>query len=147
MESEAKNMDNGFTPLNDDEVLFVDRGRVLMANPTFKVIEFLDALAQAISDREGDWSEDNEGWFGEGLECEALRFVSGGWQRGKVRIRLEFMPLKPLEKLPERSTAKNSDSFAKSSDPFGDSSTDFGGVNRGRPRRDDIYSPPDDSLY
>lgn len=133
-------MDNGFTPLSDDEVLFVERGRVLMSNPTFKVIEFLDALAQAISDREGDWTDENEAWFGDGLECEALRFSSGGWQRGKVRIRLEFMPLKPLEKLPERSSARKSD-------PFED--LDFGTPNRNsrQPRRDDIYSPSDEDHY
>jgi len=65
---------------------------VLMSNPTFKVAEFLDALAQAVSDREGDWNEENEGWFTDGLECEALRFSTNGWQRGKVRLRLEFSP-------------------------------------------------------
>ena len=85
-------MDNQFEPLNNDEVLFINVGRVLMVNPTFKVGEFIDALAQAISDRETDWSDDNEGWFGEGLPCEALRFGTQGWQRGRVRIRLEFVP-------------------------------------------------------
>ncbi|XGV95069.1 MAG: KGK domain-containing protein [Leptolyngbya sp. BL-A-14] len=85
-------MDNQFEPLNNDEVLFINVGRVLMVNPTFKVGEFIDALAQAISDRENDWSDDNEGWFGEGLPCEALRFGTPGWQRGRVRIRLEFLP-------------------------------------------------------
>jgi len=78
--------------LNDDEVLYVNAGRVLMANPTFKVEEFLDALAQAISEREGDWSDECEGWFGEGLRCEVLRVTNQGWQRGRVRIRLEFFP-------------------------------------------------------
>ncbi len=63
-----------------------------MTNPTFKVGEFIDALAQAICDREQDWDDANEGWFGNGLECEALRFGTKGWQRGKVRIRLEFWP-------------------------------------------------------
>jgi len=85
-------MDEQFQPLDNDEVLFISVGRVLMTNPTFKVGEFIDALAQAISDREDDWSDDNEGWFGEGLECESLRFGTRGWQRGKVRIRLEFCP-------------------------------------------------------
>jgi hypothetical protein len=122
-------MDNGFAPLSDDEVLFVDRGRVLMSNPTFKVSEFLDALAQSVSDRESDWSEENEAWFGDGLPCEALRFTSGGWQRGRVRIRLEFMPLKPPGTLPERSSARSPEPLDKL-----------------RPRPvDDIYS--DDSDY
>jgi hypothetical protein len=124
-------MDNGYTPLSDDEVLFVDRGRIMMSNPTFKVIEFLDALAQTINDQEGDWSEDKEAWFGDGLECEALRFGSGGWQRGKVRIRVEFMPLKPPGKLPERSSAS-----ARQPEPLTD---------RLRPRNiDDIFSDEDD---
>lgn len=85
-------MDDQFEPLDNDEVLFVSVGRVLMPNPTFKVGEFLDALAQAVSDREGDWADENEGWFGDGLKCEALRFGTRGWQRGRVRLRLEFCP-------------------------------------------------------
>lgn len=86
-------MNEPFEPLDADEVLYVPVGRVLMRNPTFKVGEFLDALAQAVSDLEEDWPEEKEGWFGGlGLNCEALRFSSGGWQRGRVRIRLEFSP-------------------------------------------------------
>jgi KGK domain len=99
-------MDEGYTPLYDDEVLFVDRGRVLMNNPTFKVSEFLDALAEVVNDREPDWTEASEGWFSDGLECETLRFNGNGWQRGKIRIRLEFLPTKPPQQLPERSSSK-----------------------------------------
>lgn len=78
--------------LGEDEVLYVPMGRVLMANPTFKSSEFLDALAQLISETEPEWSEDCEGWFLDGLPCEVLRFSNQGWQRGRVRIRLEFLP-------------------------------------------------------
>ena len=85
-------MDEQFQPLDNDEVLFVSAGRILMPNPTFKVGELLDGLAQAVSDREEDWADENEGWFGDGLECQVLRFGTKGWQRGKVRLRLEFCP-------------------------------------------------------
>lgn len=86
-------MDNDFGLLGDDEVMFVRSGRILMANPTFKVSEFLDALAQLISEQEGEWSDEREGWFTEeGQTCEVLRFSNQGWQRGRVRIRLEFCP-------------------------------------------------------
>lgn len=85
-------MNQGFEPLGDDEVLFVRVGRVLMANPTFKVSEFLDALAQAVSEREEEWTEDCEAWFGVGSPCEVLRFGNRGWQRGRVRLRVEFCP-------------------------------------------------------
>ncbi|MBE9177395.1 KGK domain-containing protein [Oculatella sp. LEGE 06141] len=92
-------MDKGYGLLGDDEVLYVNFGRILMANPTFKVSELLDALAQLVSEREVDWSEETEGWFGDGLECEALRVGNQGWQRGKVRIRLEFCPAEDKPKL------------------------------------------------
>ncbi len=95
-------MEDGFEPLNPDEVLYVNIGRVLMSNPTFKVSEFLDALAQAVSDREDDWPEEKESWFSDGVECQALRFGSGGWQRGRVRLRLEFRPVRALKKAPDR---------------------------------------------
>jgi hypothetical protein len=79
--------------LNNDEVLYVRSGSVLMSNGTFKAREFLDALAQLVSEREDEWSDDQEGWFNErGLNCEALRFGNQGWQRGRVRIRMEFIP-------------------------------------------------------
>ncbi|GAB4461882.1 MAG: hypothetical protein OHK0037_11770 [Elainellaceae cyanobacterium] len=80
------------TPLSDDEVIYVSVGRVLMSNPTFKVGEFLDALAQAVSEQQGDWSDECEDWFGDGARCEVLRFGNQGWQRGRIRIRLEFFP-------------------------------------------------------
>jgi KGK domain len=98
-------MPDRFTPLNDDEVLNIESGRILMANPTFKVGELLEALAQAVSDREQDWSEDQEGWFSEGADCEALRLNHSGWQRGRVRIRIEFAPTGQPERLPEQSSA------------------------------------------
>lgn len=99
-----KQMDNEFGLLNDNEVLFVRTGRILMANPTFKVSEFLDALAQLISEQEEEWSDEREGWFTDrGQSCEVLRFGSQGWQRGRVRIRLEFCPERPPKLLREGS--------------------------------------------
>lgn len=122
---------NDFQPLDDDEVLYVTLGRVLMANPTFKVGEFLDALAQAISDRENDWADENEGWFSDGLECEALRFNGQGWQRGKVRIRLEFMPEGLRGSLPpdrRSSSTRRVDKADTRPDEY-------------RPNREEIYRP------
>lgn len=122
-------MNDQFEPLDNDEVLFVSVGRVLMPNPTFKVGEFLDALAQAVSDREEDWSDDNEGWFGNGLECEVLRFSTKGWQRGRVRLRLEFCPDQDRPKLLE----------TRRDEPRR--------LEKPSPRFDDVYGEPDDSDY
>ena len=101
-------MDRDYGLLNEDEVLFVRSGRILMANPTFKVSEFLDALAQLISEQEGEWSDEREGWFTErGQGCEVLRFSNQGWQRGRVRIRLEFCPERAPKLLRESSDVKD----------------------------------------
>jgi hypothetical protein len=127
-------MDEQFEPLRDDEVLYVPIGRVLMSNPTFKVAEFLDALAQAVSDREGDWSEENEGWFTDGLECEALRLNSNGWQRGRVRVRVEFSPNQ------RRPKALEGRRIEKPSDPYADSYRS----DRGDIRYGDVLRLPDD---
>jgi hypothetical protein len=111
-------MDEQFEPLDNDEVLFVSAGRMLMPNPTFKVGELLDALAQAVSDREDDWTDEHEGWFGEGLECQVLRFGTKGWQRGKVRLRLEFDPQPDRPKMldPQREDIRRSERIAKPRD-------------------------------
>ena len=100
-------MNDDFGMLSDDEVLFVRAGRVLMANPTFKVSEFLDALAQLVSEQEDEWTEEQEGWFTDrGARCEMLRFGNQGWQRGRVRIRVEFCPEAPPKLLRESRTPK-----------------------------------------
>jgi hypothetical protein len=151
-------MNEQFEPLSNDEVLFVTEGRVLMPNPTFKVGEFLDALAQAVSNTEDEWSDDNEGWFSDGLECEALRFEKGGWQRGRVRLRLEFCAERRPKMLdfsretPGRENlgrenlnpSASYDSGYGASDYSEDSSSDTGyRPNRSVGSRDNIYADPD----
>ncbi|NJO43995.1 MAG: KGK domain-containing protein [Cyanobacteria bacterium RU_5_0] len=118
-------MDKEFGLLNDDEVLYVRAGRVLMSNPTFKVSEFLDVLAQLISEREEEWQEEQEGWFTDrGASCEVLRFGNQGWQRGRVRIRLEFCPERSPKLLRESSLPPEEAYDAKK---FGDRMIRIGG--------------------
>lgn len=144
-------MENEFAPLNDDEVLYVREGRILIPNPTFKVSEFLDALAQTVSEREDEWSEDSEGWFGGGLPCEVLKFGNQGWQRGRVRIRLEFCPEKqpkllreqpPSREQPREQSQREQSSRRNNRDdvyPRGDREDIY--LRKDRP---DIYAPQDD---
>lgn len=134
---------NDFQPLSDDEVLYVSLGRVLMSNPTFKVGEFLDALAQAISDREDDWTDENEGWFSDGLECEALRFNAQGWQRGRVRLRLEFAPDGPRPSLPPDRRANRRAEKLDTQIYRPERESDYRS-DRPKLELDDIYRPPDD---
>jgi hypothetical protein len=137
-------MNNDFEMLNDDEVVFVRGRRVLMANPTFKVIEFLDALAQLVSEQEDEWTEDQEGWFSDrGAQCEVLRFGNQGWQRGRVRVRLEFCP-DPPPKLLRESRSSREESYSQ--DDVYSGSTYAGDTFREerplrRRNREDIYRP------
>jgi KGK domain len=141
--------------LNNDEVLYVRSGSVLMSNGTFKAREFLDALAQLVSEREDEWSDDQEGWFNErGLNCEALRFGNQGWQRGRVRIRMEFIPddsPKLLREAPpvQRERAPYEDDIFKPRDsyPQRDTGRDYPPDRSGRGSRGDypeIYPDMDD---
>jgi hypothetical protein len=50
----------------------------------------------------GPWAMSNSnntgyefGLFDKGLECEILRVSGGGWQKGRFRVRLEFIPDDP----------------------------------------------------
>ncbi|AUB41305.1 KGK [Nostoc flagelliforme CCNUN1] len=59
----------------------------------------ISRLIQAIQTWSGN-NSNNKGnesqWFLEqGLPCEILRTSGGGWQKGKFRFRLEFIPDKP----------------------------------------------------
>lgn len=129
-------MDQEFGLLNDNEVLHIIRGRILMSNPTFRVSEFLDTLAQLISEQEEEWTDESEGWFNDGLPCEALRLGNQGWQRGKVRIRLEFCPDPPPKLL------KESPRTREEMRPRGEEIR-LREDNRRRPNREDIYARED----
>jgi len=143
-------MDNEYGLLSEDEVLYVRSGRILMSNPTFKVIEFLDSLAQLVSEQEREWSDEREGWFtDQGQSCEVLRFDGQGWQRGRVRIRLEFCPERPPKLLRESRSGQGS---AQDSGYRGEAfeRDEFEQEDYGRempsPRRSREYPPVDEFL-
>ncbi|HEY9648003.1 MAG TPA: KGK domain-containing protein [Chroococcidiopsis sp.] len=147
-------MESEFTPLNDDEVLHVTRGRILLSNPTFRISELLDALAQLVGDQEEEWSEDIEGWFAEGLECEALRIGNQGWQRGRVRIRVEFAPstgpkllkesVRPPREEPRTREEPRAREEVRPREEYRDEYPDREDYREGyrrRPSRENIYQP------
>ncbi|MBE9124690.1 MULTISPECIES: KGK domain-containing protein [unclassified Coleofasciculus] len=87
-------MDNQFEPLATGEVLSVDESdQILIGHCTFRVGEFAEAIRMQLEYGLGGWSPEKNAWFSaEGIPCEVLRFSSRGWQKGKVRINLEFCP-------------------------------------------------------
>jgi hypothetical protein len=143
-------MEREFESLNENEVLHVTRGRIVMDNPTFRVSEFLDALAQVVSEQEEVWTEDSEGWFADGLDCEVLRLNGQSWQRGRVRLRLEFCPASAPKLLkgdvPRRREAVREPDREARREPGRDAVRDVArDMDRpsARPYREDVYNRED----
>jgi len=86
-------VENQFAPLFSGEVLSVDEStQLLIGNRTFRVDEFLDVIRKQLAGSEG-WNQDKDAWFSEqGISAEVLRFKAKSWQKGTVRISLEFRP-------------------------------------------------------
>ena len=76
------------------EVLSVDESvQILIGHRTFRVGEFAEAIRMQLEYGTSGWTSDKDAWFSEdGIPCEVLRFTASGWQKGKVRISLEFCP-------------------------------------------------------
>ncbi len=108
-------MSNKFDNLKIEDVVSVYSGQILITNTTFTVNEFMSALKQAVSKVE-NLSEEKKKWFEEGLECKILKPGAKSWQRGKVRLTLEFAPEVLEVETVESSESENS----KSESPLDD---------------------------
>ncbi|MGF1989106.1 MAG: KGK domain-containing protein [Nostoc sp. ZfuVER08] len=42
-----------------------------------------------------NWLKPFSAWIGKGVACKVLLVKGGGWQKGKIRIRFEFIPDSP----------------------------------------------------
>ncbi|MBD2666797.1 KGK domain-containing protein [Richelia sinica] len=76
--------------LSQFDVVSINKTKSPLNAATFKVIEFAISLAGRLSkELSGEtWKE----WYKDGVECEVLRMDGTGWQSGRVRISLEFIP-------------------------------------------------------
>ncbi len=87
-------MHDRFESLESGEVISVQHeAQVLSGHRTFRAGELSDAIKSYLENAIGGWSEEKNGWFTDrGIDCEALRFGSNGWQKGRIRLCLEFCP-------------------------------------------------------
>lgn len=84
--------------LNGDDVVSMEADASIIGTQTFRVSQFTQNLRKRLG------ASALESWFGEGIECELLiASRGGGWQTGKIRIRVEFIP-----DVPEVSSDTNS---------------------------------------
>jgi len=90
-------MTDRFELLENGEVISVQQEtQVLIGHKTFRVGEINDAIRGHLEKAITDWTEHNNDWFSsQGIDCEALRFGSNGWEKGRIRLCLEFCPDRP----------------------------------------------------
>lgn len=110
-------MSNQFDNLEREDVVSVYSGQIFLNNRTFTVSEFITAIMQMHKQKVGELTEGKENWFSEGIDCKILKPGAKSWQRGKVRISLEFEP----EELEVAEISENGESPAtKASSPLDD---------------------------
>ncbi len=87
-------MTDRFESLEHGEVISVQHEtQVLSGHRTFRVGELSAAIKDRLEKAIENWNEENNAWFSsQGIDCEALRFGSNGWQKGRIRLCLEFCP-------------------------------------------------------
>lgn len=90
-------MTDRFESLENGEVISVQQEtQVISGQKTFRVGEINDAIRGHLEKAIADWNEHNNDWFSsQGIDCEALRFGSNGWEKGRIRVCLEFCPDRP----------------------------------------------------
>ena len=90
-------MSDRFESLESGEVVSIQHeAQVLSGHRTFRSGELNDAIKRCVEQAIAGWSEDKNDWFTDrGIDCEALRFGSKGWQKGRIRLSLEFCPDEP----------------------------------------------------
>lgn len=83
------NTQDDFELLKCDEVLSAESlelSQYLDLPPTLKVAELVEAIAQQLL------SQEEAHLFSKGMTCEVLKFGERNWQKGKIRVSLEFCP-------------------------------------------------------
>lgn len=80
--------------LDNDDVVYSESSDFV--GPTFKVSQLKTAvLSWSLGDTRYP-ATSRQRWFTpNGIKCQVLRVQGGGWQSGKLRFRLEFVPDEP----------------------------------------------------
>jgi hypothetical protein len=83
--------------LNSVEVLSIYNDiQIMSGHRTFRVGDLSDAIKAQLASALAGWGEEKNNLLNlEGVDCEALRFGANGWQKGRIRLCLEFCPDEP----------------------------------------------------
>jgi hypothetical protein len=78
---------------NDDVVMF-QTGNFSLDKMT-KISSLLQALEPWAQRNSNNKASESVLFSEKGLDCQVLRVSGGGWQKGRIRFRLEFVPDEP----------------------------------------------------
>ena len=83
-------MEHSERTINSDEVISIDDkdDNVLLGHHTYKAEEFLHRLGKHIDRNK------KEKWIDKGVPCKLLS-PNQNWQKGKIKICLQFIPEQP----------------------------------------------------
>lgn len=89
-------MSMNISGIDNDDVVSMDIERSLMGVQIFKFSQWLETQSGRLANS-GLGPYTIKPWLDEGMECEVLPASSGGWRKGKLRIRvqIEFIPDEP----------------------------------------------------
>jgi hypothetical protein len=74
--------------LNDDDVVLIENADASFINTRLFKIGWFKAGSNRLSPYMNNW-------MNKGFDCEILQAHGGGWRKGKLRLRLEFVPDEP----------------------------------------------------
>nr|WP_256386462.1 KGK domain-containing protein [Hydrocoleum sp. CS-953] len=73
--------------LSQEDVVSVYRNEIFVKNQTFTLNQFLTEMKKALQTQ---LAEGRENWLTNEIDSKILKLGAKSWQRGKVRITLEF---------------------------------------------------------
>ena len=93
-------MSNIFNPLEQDEIVSIDNSaKILLPHTTFKVSELVKAALEVFKTKDNisvtGWTEEKAKWASDGVKGEVLKYGAKSWQKGKLRLTIEFCPDEP----------------------------------------------------
>lgn len=90
--------------LSDDDVVSMAQDANFTGASTSTGEELMETVANLLFNNTSLQKDTAEAWSANGLNCKVLLAQGGGWQKGKIRIRFEFVHDKPTPTKPLIST-------------------------------------------
>jgi hypothetical protein len=78
--------------LSDEDVVSVENNPLIDAVKTSTIRELTEKLKSLIACNHHSLMDKGLKWTHNGVDCKILSVKGGGWQKGKIKVRFEFIP-------------------------------------------------------